>query len=108
MLCCYVVLAKICYSGHLYYVGNLFKLRTEEFFTWKAVGSFLREVRHNLYAIRDSFYQTKIPKEILDKRSKLDITKIGNTFPFGMLYISLSFYFFLRRIILLLILFYYF
>ncbi|KAL0005501.1 hypothetical protein SO802_013062 [Lithocarpus litseifolius] len=56
--------------------SNLFKLRTQDFFTWKAIASFLREVRHNLYAIRDSFYQTKIPKEILDKRSKLDITKI--------------------------------
>nr|XP_023872574.1 protein ACCELERATED CELL DEATH 6-like [Quercus suber] len=56
--------------------SNLFKLHTQEFFTWKAVASFLREVRCNLYAIRDSFYQTKIPTEILDKRSKLDITKI--------------------------------
>ena len=87
-------MAKILYSDHLFFVGNLFKIRPQDFLTWKAVASFLREVRHNLYAIRDSFYQTKIPKEILDKRSKLDITKIGNPFPFGMLYISLSLFIF--------------
>ena len=86
---CYVASAKICYSNHWFFVGNLFKLSTQDFFTWKAVVSFLREVRHNLYAIRDSFYQTKIPKQILDKRKKLNITKIGNPFPFVM-HISLS------------------
>ncbi|KAF3943626.1 hypothetical protein CMV_029835 [Castanea mollissima] len=56
--------------------SNLFKLSTQDFLTCKAVVSFLREVHHDLYAIRDSFYQTKIPKHILDKREKLNITKI--------------------------------
>ncbi|KAL0005450.1 hypothetical protein SO802_013011 [Lithocarpus litseifolius] len=42
----------------------------------KGVVSFLKEAHRYLSALRDSFYQTKIPKEILDNGNKLKITKI--------------------------------
>ena len=71
----------------LFLVGNMFKHPTH------AV-SFLRDVRlsliDHLFALRDGFYQAKIPKEIFDQTKKLKITKEGNPpDPLGMLFLSL-------------------